>query len=167
MTEQQEREIESPEERRTKPDDELSIKRVPLGQRKLGFYFNLIKFPIIIAVILEIVYFLSQKNFDLDWIIKLLALSYVALVLIKKHQGKFQELAIACGMTGLLIGFFNALFKAIYIRKFYLIFNLISEPVITALVGIFVGLTIGYIFLNILTKYKTIKTKDSLKKGGD
>ena len=150
-----------------KQDNELSVSKVSLGSRKVEFYFNLIKFPVIFAVVVGIVYSLTQNAFDLIWVVDFLAVGYVTVMLVKKHKGRFQEIAIACGMTGLLIGFFSALFKLIYSRKFYLIFNLISEPVITALVGIFVGLVIGYVLLNILPINGKKKNNNSLKRGGD
>lgn len=131
-------------------EQELSVAKVPIGYHSLGFYFKVISLPVLVAVIVEIIYFYQQKNFDFVWLIDLIALGYLALIVIKKYHGKFQELAIACGISGLLIGFLSALFKLIYIRKFYLFLNLISETAITAISGIIIGLAIGYVFFNVL-----------------
>lgn len=176
MVEEHELNKEEPGKETQENKEELTVGRVSLGSQTIGFYFSLIKFPVIFAVVLGIAYFLAQKNFNLIWVFDLLAFGYVAFRLVKKYKGKYLEIVIAGGLTGLFIGLFSALFKLIYFWKFYYFFNLISEPAITALVGIFIGLAVGYIFFNILTAKSETK-KNSLippsaarksgEKGGD
>lgn len=163
--EQLETDKEEKKENNQEQEKEPSLGKVPLASRTLDFYFKLIKFPIVFAVVLGGVYFFTTQALDFVWFIDLITIGYVAVVIIKKHQGKTQEIIISCGMTGLIIGFFNALFKLVYYRRFYLFFNLISEPFLTALVGIFVGLAIGFSFFKILEKDKRINKSDSSKEG--
>ena len=99
------------------------------------------------------------------WMFDILAFIYIASIIIKKNQGKKTEIFIACGIAGLFIGLFVALFKFIYIRKFYLFFNIISEPVLTFFIGGFVGLAVAYIYLNLFKRNK--EEVSSSKKGGD
>jgi len=148
--------VKSDADRSDKNEDNLTLGKVILGSKPLGCYFALIKFPIIFVVVVEVIYFLSQKSFDYVWIFDLIAFGYVAALLAKKHQLGYKEIVIGGGLTGLFIGLFSAIFKLIYFGKLYYFFNLISEPAITVLVGIFFGIAVGYVLFNILHTNKKI-----------
>ncbi|MBU1075110.1 hypothetical protein KJ705_03445 [Patescibacteria group bacterium] len=145
--------------------EEISLGKVSFGDKKLEFYFDVIKFPIILAIVINIVYFFIRGSFEIMWIFDILAFIYIATMVIKKKQGKQKEVFIACGIAGLFMGLFIAIFKFIYFQKFYLFFNLISEPFLTFFVGGFVGLAVAYMSLNLFKKNK--KEISSSKKGGD
>ena len=165
------KEPESDAGRSDKNEDNLTLGKVFLGSKPLGFYFALIKFPIIFVVVVEIVYFLSQKSFNYVWIFDLVAFGYVAAILAKKHRLGYKEIVIGGGFTGLFIGLFVAVFKLIYFRKLFYFFNLISEPAITTLVGIFFGIAVGYVLLHIFKTNEKINKETfppfGEKKGGE
>ena len=146
-------------------EEELSLGKVSFGDKKLEFYFDIIKYPIILATVINMVYFFIRDSIEVMWIFDILAFIYIATMVIKKKQGKQREVFIACGIAGLFMGLFIALFKFIYFRKFYLFFNLVSEPFLTFFVGGFVGVAVAYISLKMFKKNK--KEISSSKKGGD
>lgn len=130
-----------------KESDDLSLKKISLGNRKLEFYFDIIKYPVVFAIVINVVYFFIRKSLDVMWVFDVMAFAYIAVFILKKRLGGRQEVFIACGISGLFIGFFMALFKLVYFRKFYLIFNLISEPFLTFIVGGFIGFAVAYAVL--------------------
>ena len=146
-------------------EEDLSLKKISLGDKKLEFYFDLIKYPVVFAIVINVVYFFIRKSFDVMWVFDIMAFTYIAVFILKKQLGKRVEVFIACGISGLFIGFFMAVFKLVYFRKFYLFFNLISEPFLTFIVGGFVGLAVAYIILKPNKKSK--KDVSIPKKGGD
>lgn len=151
-------------------ENELTLGKVVLGSKNLGFYFALIKYPISFAVAASIIYFFVKGNFKLAWIFDFLAFGFIAVVLVKIHKLRYKEIVIACGFAGLFIGVFSALFKLIYSWKIYYFFNLVSEPAITAMVGIFFGIAVGYVLLNIFSADKKINKGNSSsneEKGGE
>jgi hypothetical protein len=145
--------------------EELSLGKVSFGDKKLEFYFDIIKYPIILATVINVVYFFVQDSFEVMWIFDILAFIYIAMMVIKKKQGGQKEVFIACGIAGLFMGLFIAIFKFIYFQKFYLFFNLVSEPFLTFFIGGFVGIAVAFISLKLYKKNK--KEISSTKKGGD
>ncbi|MFA6272177.1 MAG: hypothetical protein WC693_03640 [Patescibacteria group bacterium] len=144
--------------------EDLSLKKISLSDKKLEFYFDVVKYPVVFAIVINIVYYYIRKT-DAMWVFDILAFVYIAIFILKKQLGKRAVVFIACGISGLFIGFFMAVFKLVYFRKFYLFFNLISEPFLTFIVGSFVGLVVAYIILRPNKKNK--KDVSIPKKGGD
>ncbi|MFA6392024.1 MAG: hypothetical protein WCW66_04730 [Patescibacteria group bacterium] len=154
-------------EQKTNSDsgEDLSLNKVSFGDKKLEYYFDIIKYPVVLTVVVNIVYFLIRKSFDIMWVFDIVAFIYIAYIIVKKKQGKITDAFIACGISGLFMGFFIAVFKFIYFRKFYLFFNIISEPFLTFIVGGFIGVAFAYIALKKFKKNK--KEISSTKKGGE
>lgn len=138
-----------PEELNTKP-------KLPKPKvfKDLAWYWEIIKKPIFVLAGLEIItYILSiipdWKELMLEIINPLLLIPYFvifALVMIqvkRKYKETLWQGIVTAYLAGFGMGFIVAIFKAFWIREFWTIFNLITEPVFMGLVAAIIGLIIG------------------------
>lgn len=139
-----------------------------LAGKDLSFYFKIIRIPVVLAIVIEILAHFTANTFYLIWLVNFIVFVYISWYLIKKHQAPFFQIVVASTMAGIIIGVCVALFKLIWFRHFYLIFNLITEPMITAIVGIGISALTFLIIKNISQKNikKSKKINNNLKNKG-
>lgn len=160
-------------EKEKKPED-ITLSKVELGGWPLGLYWRIIAWPTVLAGAFSIVYVLTNKFFDFIWVVNILAFAYITHLVVQKHAGQYKQAMTANLAAGLFLGFVFALFKLIWLKNFYLFFNLIVEPVLTALIGLAVAVIVVYIYSILSIKNKSLirSLKDSfnrakLGKGGE
>ena len=149
-----------PEERQNQED--ITLSKVKLGDWQLGQYFKIIAWPVVLAEAFSVVYVLMNKFFDFIWVVNVLAFAFISHLIIQKHKGAYKQAVVANLLAGLIMGFVFALFKLIWLKSFYLFFNLIVEPVITALIGLAVAVVFAYVY-SILPNKKSDSIINSIK----
>lgn len=124
--------------------------------KDLGWYWDIIRRPVKILAGLEIlVSFLS--SFDslrslmlnvVDPLLLLVILIFFGWVIwqvrIKKEESFWQAI-VTVFIAGFVLGLVSSVFKAVWIREYWTIFNLTTEPVFMGLVGVVVGLIVGLV----------------------
>lgn len=110
-----------------------------LSGRELNFYLGFAFWPTLIAVGLQIIAEFASSPFYLNWLIDVIAIIYLIWKFVKREQGTFKQSLILGGVASVIIGLFLALFKFIYYRLFFYLFNLITEPVITGILGLIIA----------------------------
>jgi len=122
--------------------------------KDLGWYWRIIKKPVLILSVLKIlVYILSSfsalKQMMIDIIDPILLLvdfvffaHITALVKHKYKQSQWQAI-VTVFLAGFGFGFISSLFKLFWIREFWTIFNLITEPVFMGLVAAVIAVIAG------------------------
>lgn len=113
------------------------------------FYASFVKWPVLVGFIMEIIFRLMAGNWLEDWsigqldliawFIRLAVFGYVGFRIVKVY-GEVPPMGGLAGIiTGVELGFLMAIFRLYEGVKFWKFFNLLTEPVLTALVG---GLTV-------------------------
>ncbi|MFH1173194.1 MAG: hypothetical protein V1692_01530 [bacterium] len=122
------------------------------GQDSSGsdYYFQPVRLPVLAVVLLEIILIILTDRFwsnafwwaDYDFYItlalKVIAAFWAAWLLLdylKKKTPVAGPGYTAGAVAGLTIGLIVAIFKIFWYHQFWTFFNLISEPLLTALVG--------------------------------
>lgn len=124
---------------------QLSIGRVPIGERTLGFYFCVIKAPVFCSAVLGILYLFSYRTRDAIFTIYFLAFCVVAISVLRREKGTFKETVTACGLAGLFLGFMDAVFQFAITPKLHLFFNVLSEPIFIMGQGMSIGAVAAWI----------------------
>ncbi|MFH1598563.1 MAG: hypothetical protein ABIB97_05910 [Patescibacteria group bacterium] len=109
-----------------------------VGGKNFDYYLGIILLPIIVVTIAEAVMIVFEVKVYFFWIINVVSFIYVGWAIYLRRRDSFTEAGTAAAMMGVLIGLLIAIFKIIYFRKVYLIFNLIAEPVRTGILGLVV-----------------------------
>lgn len=139
-----------------KNPEEITLSKVELASWQLGQYVRIIAWPVVLAQAFSIVYVLMNRFFDFVWVVNVLAFAYISHIVVQKHQGHYQQAVISNLIAGLVMGFIFALFKLIWQGSFYLFFNLIVEPILTALVGLAVAVVAVYLYSILPLKNKSL-----------
>jgi len=129
-----------------KEDRDQNYAQGILGGRPLNFYFKIAIWPTLILVVIEIITSLLWNKEVLNWFLDFLLFIGLSWYFIKVYQAKQIQVIILSILSGLIIGLLMALFKLIWLHKVYWFFNLISEPLITALAGLLISAA-TYLFL--------------------
>ncbi len=106
-----------------------------LAGRELPFYFKFAFWPTLIAVVLQIASEFGATPAFFPWLVDALAIGYLAWAIQRREAGSMSQAITLGAIAGIIIGFFLALFKLVYYHLFFYLFNLFTEPVITALFG--------------------------------
>ncbi|MFA6511662.1 MAG: hypothetical protein WCV86_00850 [Patescibacteria group bacterium] len=98
----------------------------------LSRYFQLVRIPVLAAVIAEMVLYILIGLNAVVWLFHIALFLY----LVGTVKDLTAQRAVALGaVAGFLAGLGMAIFRLVYERAAYFILNLIAEPVITALLG--------------------------------
>ncbi len=137
-----------PEEQNLWQEDQTS--------RDLRFYFAVARKPLLISLgvilffyLLSLISFLDWSQKTLNYISWLIVLILISLVCSKVARVKFQELihaATAGALVGLAVGIGHAFLQMIWFWSWWMVVNLIIEPLAIALGGLLVGILITKIF---------------------
>ena len=127
-----------------------------LAGRPLNFYFKIVVWPAIILAVVEIA---ASFIWDINILVLNLFLDILLFIglswyFIRTYQAKQIQVIILSVISGLIIGFLWAIFRLIWEHKFYLFFNLITEPLITALAGLLISAASYLFFTREYRKYK-------------
>ena len=130
------------------------------------FYLSFIKWPVILAIIVEIALRLLMANFLPDlpldrvdlfmWPVRLAAFAYIGWR-IGRIYGEVPPMgAIAGSIAGLIVGFIIALFRFQSGFHTWKIFNVITESTLTVIVGGLLAFLVVYLWEMLPEKIKKI-----------
>ncbi|MFA5070435.1 MAG: hypothetical protein WC528_04085 [Patescibacteria group bacterium] len=135
--------------------------------KTIGFYFSLFRWPVLAALVIEIFLIVFDQRLIYIWFVNLIIFVFLALWGRKINQLRLGQILFLGFSAGLVLGLLVAIFKLIWLHKFYLFFNLMFEAVVTALAGL---LLCGGTYLLMTKEYKNqnsfSKYLKKNKKGG-
>lgn len=110
-----------------------------LAGRDFLYYWRHFRWPFVIVLVADVVlYVLSQPMLYVIFI-DLVYFIYLGWLMTKRERGT-QAHVITLGVTaGLVLGLTASLFKLLYFWQLYLFFNIISETLITGLIGLLIS----------------------------
>ncbi len=137
-----------------KSADDIAKKPKKSNFQDIGWYVELVKKWVIFLAALEIlVYILALiKSINLLMmevvdplllIVDFFVFGYLMWRVKRKEKETMWQGAITCFFAGFGLGLIMSIFKVFWVREFWTIFNLITEPVFMGLVAGGVGLIIG------------------------
>lgn len=139
-----------------------------LAGKRISYYFNLFKWPVLVALLAEIILIIiNQPNVYL-WFVNLLLFVSLTVWVKYVYNLRLGQTIILSVCAGFILGFLVALFKLIWWHKFYLFFNVVTETMMVTMAGLLLS---GGTYLVISKEYR--KKEESLfnfikknKKGG-
>jgi hypothetical protein len=113
----------------------VSPETVRIAGQPLVFYWNAARLPALIVATIDAVLIIANLQNVYLWGVHLLL--FIGLTIWLKLDGHFSfgSSVTLCATAGLLTGAGVAVFRLIWERKLYLVFNLITEPLLTAAGG--------------------------------
>ncbi len=113
------------------------------SEEEVGFSSRAIFKTLTIGLVLvTIIYFLSLKEslsgffvwdvYYYSWVVELIALIYFAWQVSKLRMSSSGKIGF---LAGFILGLIVAIFRLIWYHKLWTIFNLVTEPIIIALIG--------------------------------
>lgn len=111
----------------------------PVAGQPLSFYWRSARWPALAASVVEIILAIAGQPSAYLWGVNLAVFIGLPLWLKSKQKLMFGRVLALNVLTGLLIGLIVAAFRLVWERKLYLIFNLITEPLVTAAGGLLIG----------------------------
>lgn len=139
-----------------------------LAGKRISYYFNLFKWPVLVALLAEIILIITNQLVVYLWFVNLLL--FVSLATWAKFVNNLRlgQTIILGICAGFILGFLVSLFKLIWWHKLYLFFNVVTETMIVTMTGLLLS---GGTYLLISREYR--KKEESLfnfikknKKGG-
>lgn len=139
-----------------------------LAGKRISFYFNFFKWPVLVALLAEIILIIINQPDVYLWFINLLL--FVSLTVWVKYVNnlRLSQTVILGVCAGFVLGFLVSLFKLIWWHKLYWLFNVVTETVLVAMAGLLLS---GGTYLVISKEHR--KKEESLfnfikknKKGG-
>src|SRR3989338_10779616 len=107
----------------------------PLAGQPLSFYWRTARWPAVAASVVEIILVIAGQPNVYLWGVNLVVFIGLSIWLKTKGHLVFGRILAVNVLSGLLIGLIVAAFRLVWERKLYLIFNLVTEPLITAAGG--------------------------------
>lgn len=122
------RDLQHEEEQHEEPRKEDAV----ISGWTLKRYFEIVRTPVTAVVIAEMVLLILTKQNAAVWLLHLALFVYFALRTPELTGSRAMTLGAAAGFFA---GLGMAIFRLVYVREFYFVFNLIAEPVLTAALG--------------------------------
>lgn len=130
-----------------------TLERPSISKEDIDLVLKALRLPVILAVILDIAVFFTENVLWWTRIINILAFILLAYFLVRRQLTKFSILTLAGILTGLVIGFLVGLFKIVWFKNAWLIFELIALPLRWAFLGAIILVLSGY-FLKFILRPK-------------
>ncbi len=111
----------------------------PVAGQPLSFYWRTARWPALAAGIVEIILVIAGQPNAYLWGVNLVFFIGLPVWLKSKQNLIFGRVLALNVLTGLLIGLLVAAFRLVWERQLYLIFNLVTEPLVTAAGGFLIG----------------------------
>lgn len=131
--------IEKNQETNTKENynnlDVIPIEAMISG-RPLSFYLKVVLRPVLISLGVIFIAEFAEVYSYVYWIVLFGLFSYVGWVIAKHKSTSMIHSIIAGGISGALVGFLSGVYKFIIHLKFYQFFQIITEPILLALLGV-------------------------------
>lgn len=133
--------------------DEMAVGKEGMF-KDLAWYVGIIRKPVLVLAGLEILLYVlalfdslklvMTEVFDpILLLVDLIFFGWIAWqVRLKRGESLWQAL-VSVFLAGFGVGLIMSIFKAVWIREYWTIFNLITEPVFMGLVAVVVGLVVG------------------------
>lgn len=129
----------------------------------LTHYFHLVRMPVFVVVVAEMVLFILTALNPLVWLLHIALFLYL---LFTVKDLTVQRAASLGAVAGFFAGLGIAIFRLVYERAAYFIFNLIAEPVITAICGALIAAVVLQTIKTRAEKRKKNLSKTSSSEGG-
>lgn len=99
---------------------------------ELRKYLALIRTPVFFVVLGEMVLLIALRVDAVIWLMHLALFVFLAL---RTRDLTFKRALMLGAVSGFFAGLGMAIFKLVFLRAFFYLFNLIAEPVLTAVLG--------------------------------
>jgi len=110
--------------------------KVRIAGQTLAFYWNTAKLPALIGAVLNIILIIANQPSIFLWGVYLVLFVYLAVWLRTRKMLTFGTAVTLGIVAGLMTGFIIACFRLLWEHHLYLIFNLITEPLLVAAGGV-------------------------------
>jgi len=137
-----------------------------LAGQTFNFYFRIFRWPLLITLLAEIALIIFDQKLVYLWFINLIFFVGLTLWIKYSYKVKLAHIVVLSGLSGFILGFLMALFKLVWTRKGYLIFNLISESFITLFFGVLISSATFMLVSKEYKKNSILPFKLNKKKGG-
>ena len=136
-------------------EDELKKNRAKkIVFKDLGWYWEMIRKPVLILAGLEIALYLlalapnlkilMMEVFDpLMLLVDLVFFGWLFASVIKKKKETAWQGLVAVFLAGFALGFILSIFKTFWIREYWTLFNVIAQPVYLGLLAVVIGLVVS------------------------
>lgn len=115
-------------------------------KKEIEGLIGIIAIPTIIAIIAEVCAFYVEKTMLIIWLVAGIIFIYLSFLLKYKYRYTLKRIIFVTITIGTILGLVAAIMRLATGYKFYLIFNLISEPALFAAVGALINSLIYLIF---------------------
>lgn len=109
--------------------------RVRIAGQTLGFYWNAARIPALIAAVVNMILIITDQPPIYLWGVYLVVFVGLAFWLRTKKILTFGSAVTLGACAGLFAGLLVAVFRLVWERKLFLVFNIITEPLLTAAGG--------------------------------
>ncbi|MDZ7798715.1 MAG: hypothetical protein U5L76_03820 [Patescibacteria group bacterium] len=137
-----------------------------LAGQTFNFYFKIFRWPLLGVLLVEIVLIVLDQKLIYLWFVNLIFFVGLTLWIKYIYKVRLAHIVVLNGLSGFILGFLMALFKLIWTRKGYLIFNLITESFITLFFGVLISAATFMIITKDYKNHSILPFKLNKKKGG-
>jgi len=145
--------------------DKSRPEEIVVSGQPLGLYWRAMRPGLLIVTALEIILIITNQPTAYLWTLNMIFFLYLGWWLRTKKLITFGSSVTMGMLSGFTIGMFLAIFRLAWERKAFLLFNLITEPLITAAGGFLLGALAFTIFKPKETVEKNIPKNESKGKG--
>lgn len=128
-----------------------------LAGKTFNYYLQKSLLPVIVAVAISIGFLLVLQiktvKETIDWLfylvmylVQVVIVGWVVYRAVRQEKLEIRQAVVLAGFMGLAIGLLLAIFRLIWQQQFWQIFNLIFEPVYSAVVAMGLGVVIYNLF---------------------
>lgn len=114
-------------------------------KQEIQKFFKIVTIPVLIAAFVQAASFYNENTTIIIWVANIAIFFYLGFLVKYKYHGSTKLIINYAIFVGLFLGLFVGLIKIISEYKFFLIFNLITEPTLFAVIGILISGLIGLI----------------------
>lgn len=124
--------------------------------RDLQFYLAIARRPLVFSLgailffyFLSLISFLSWSKELLNWLSWTIIIILLLVICFRVARLKFEELAHAAtagALIGLVAGAWHAVLQTIWFPSWWMLIDLVLEPLATAIIGLLIGMAIAKLF---------------------
>ncbi|MFH0952323.1 MAG: hypothetical protein V1838_04000 [Patescibacteria group bacterium] len=111
----------------------------PLGGQDFLYYWRYFRWPFLIILATNVALYVLQQVMLYVIFVDIIYFIFLSWLIVKRLKGNQVQAATMGTISGLALGLMVSIFKLIYFWKVYLFFNIITETLITGLVGLLIG----------------------------